>query len=235
MKAIVAVLTVALAVAAVSGVVSGEHFESEPNDINVSYPEDELDRYRPYLDMSRVDRGLTYDLYGRKTTSSDYDLDVYQYWMWYSVQDCQTPGLSHVNDREPVYVWVDPDNESVERVAWDGWHWIKGDTTDPSLYNDSHVQLTVLPCYHAYRMESGDHSGVLLETQNFTDSVLDGWLQNGLEDDLAVGAALDPDSMRSRESWWRDDSGYGVTDTAWFHRSLLNIPFVGSEVGEEVR
>lgn len=220
-----------------------EYQDGWPEHVTISYPEDELLRYRPTLSTASHTDDRPDQIYALKASSPEYDHDVYEFWAWYETQRGVSRWDSHLGDREPVYVYVD-EHGTVREVCYSGYHWFRARSTEPLLYDDDRVQLRVVPTHHHYVMvdEVGadfDLSPLATGEKLFDESTArtqyEKWLYNNWSQSLHPGAILHPEIMRSRGTWYRDDTreARAARLSAWIDLRLAGLPF-GPEVSTDL-
>lgn len=192
---------------------SGSHPSTKPSHVTLTYDQTALQRYRPKLELAPEDRDRLLGVHGWIATSAEYGYDWYVYFSEYSHQSGVTSYDSHLGDREPAYVAVDPDTGEVQRLVYSGYHWLAARASGSTipLADDTHPALRVINPWHHYTLGAPDQ-GQYFEVQDLND-VFEPWLQNGLEQDLAFRSVTSPATMRERSNWWQDDVG-GLSLTA---------------------
>lgn len=206
----------AAAVAVATGVASGaDPYDPKPEYVDLTFQKSELETYRPYLVTRNLDVAPT-DLRAWKATSTEQDTDCFAYWANYVTQKGVTSADSHVDDREPVYVFVR--DGGVERVVVDGYHYLAATYTNPSLAGETHPLLHVNNPYHFYTStdEVGNDS---VPIRDMADRY-EGWIENGWS--VHRETVVRPWNIRSRGHWWADGLG-GVAYNASYWETLLNV------------
>jgi hypothetical protein len=165
----------------------------------------ELDRYRPYFDLSGLDIRPT-DLYCWRTTSTERETTMLSYWAWYPAgQSGVSSEDSHVPDREPVVVEVNPDTEEVVAVYYDAIHYSVGRLTAPTLTDGDHPVLRVVKPWHNYEpLADADAATADPDLADLTD-IYGAWVDN----DWSVHrrSVVAPWEAASRGHWWPDTAG----------------------------
>lgn len=178
-----------------------DHLDAKPDHVDLLYPADAIETYQPELRIRHLNvrPSKQYAWFAR---SPEYDYDVYCYWTWYTHQEGYTSEDSHFRDREPIYVYVDPQTGDVELTVYAAYHWLANRSLPP-LRDETHPKFYVFDRYHHYGVTEQD--GQYVDLEDFS-SVFEDWLRNGWDESLALGVAQDPKRMLTRESWWRRDS-----------------------------
>lgn len=212
----------ALAGGAVLGLAAGSasatHATTVRDDVTISFDRSWLETYQPRLTMPTESRDKLDATYAWRASSDEFDGDVGCYWTAYSHQEGVSQYDSHHGDHEPVYVRVD-DSGEVAEVAASVYHWLRGRTAQPTLYDDTHPHLRVIDPWHHYSVTSSDRGGIYPDLRSLgsgdelesadTTTEFEAWLQNGLEADLASGVVTTPWRMLGadgRQHWWSDDA-----------------------------
>jgi hypothetical protein len=215
----------ALAATGPAAAQTSDPYAPQPDYVTLSYPDSELETYRPYLVTRHLNVRPT-DLRAWKATSAEQDTSVYCYWANYVTQTGFTSADSHVDDREPVYVFVDQSG-SVERVVVDGYHYLAAEYPDPPTTGDTHPTLHVNAPYHFYYAtnEIGDGSVPIRDMHDRYE----GWVDNGWQ--VHKESVVRPWNILSRRHWWADGLG-GVAYNATYWSLLLDIgQTVGLDLG----
>lgn len=212
--------TVGLATAG-SEPVAADHRERIPDHVSLSFDEEIIERYRPQLVLEDVEpRPLAF--YGLHATSTESSLNAVYGFTKYPFQQGQSHSDSHLGDHEPVIVFYNQSSGEVELVAYSAYHWFKGQTTADALTFATDARTTpvlqVDPTYHHHYLYAGARDGERIELRNLLDSI-DGWLANGLEENLAPSQPFNPWEMLGRETWWRHTTGN------WINAFLLSLWF----------
>lgn len=231
--------TAALAVGSVAATrpAAADHFDHQPDHVTLSFDRSFLERYRPRLDLSAVkqnpDDTVPGAMFGWKASSPEHETDVAVFFAEYPYQQgiLPTGSDSHFGDHEPFYVFVDATTGEVREVVYSAYHWLRGRTPTPSIYNQTHVEATVVSPWHQYALGSvtdGEYVAVEDLTSAFPD-----WLNDeDWHDHLEPGVVVNPWRMAGadgRQHWWREGSD-GVSANQLFYSSLLWVsnttPFV---------
>lgn len=246
-RAGVATATVgAIGTVTLSGAVAGDHDEALPDHVSLTFPRDEMERYRPLLSIPSTADFKSPTWYGWKASSPEYELDCYVYFAFLHGQRGWTESDSHQGDREPFYCFVDPQNAEVRKVVYTGWHWMAARSNSPNIYDADgghHPTARMFKDHHHFAL-TDTASGQLFDVEPLgTDAdapfIADGdsmvtfeeWLADGWEQALHPGAAQQPWLMESRDSWWRDGTERW-TRTLWgFQLRLASIGFLPDRVG----
>lgn len=205
-----------------SNSVAADHPDNQPSHVFIDYSQRAMETYRPLLRIRDLNVRPT-ALYGWRATSDNYRYDWYVYWAEYSHQDGVFSFDSHFGDHEPCYVAVS--DGSVQRVVYSGYHWLAARNQFPPLYDDTHPAFRVNTPYHHY-MTDAKMSGQLVEVRDLAGT-LESWRDNGLEDDLDPGTVYDPETMLTRDDWWRDNT-FGVSLTAAMVRASRRVGLFGA-------
>jgi hypothetical protein len=181
-------------------------FEEQPSYVTLrGYGEvpDLLERYRPVLDVSRLqDPPEPSFLAAWYAESTEADTDVACYWAWYPFQEGIGDADSHVPDREPVYCFVDSETGELERVIFDRLHYGVGISTTPPTVGDTQPTLQVISRWHPYATTTSATTAVGLA--DMTD-YYGRWLDNDWGVDRE--AVVNPWSIQRKGDWWPDTFG----------------------------
>lgn len=215
-----------VATAGVATTASAEHYTEQDALTTLEYDESMLLDYRPRLVTAHLEVRPN-ALYGWVAKNPDFDTDVCVYWAEYDAQIDTGPwtyliDTSHPGDHEPFYVAVDSQTGAIEEVVCSVYHWLAGRYTPEvlSFHDGTHPRFEVVKPWHQYRATTED--GVFVELEDLTGA-FQSWLDNGMEDDLFPGAAVDPWLMLGadgRGHWW--DS----TTRALTLERLRGVPFL---------
>lgn len=232
----------AATLATAAGVASASHAEAKPD--HVLEPDGEapeLERYSPLLDLRDVPADNRPSLLGWWIQSPDRDLDVAVYAAEYAVQRGVISLTSHSGDHEWIYVFVDSDTGEIDHVSYAAYHWLRGYVLDPYLDPDTagdHPVFRVANRYHNYiPLNTTPDTAVRLDVDSLGNyssrtGALYGWLDNGLEQDLAPGAVHNPWLLSSTgplDSWWSDD-------TSMVNRLMVSVwAQIGFGFGVDIR
>lgn len=189
-----------------SGTAIATHSEQQPDHVTIAYEPDILQKYQPLLDISQSSREKLLGLYGWTARSPEYDTAVCVFWCSYTHQEAAfwapIPSTAHYGDHEPIQVEFNPDTGEVERVRASIYHWIKGEATGSSAtLSGTNPLLKVIDPYHHYTAQPDEKLTSQYDVKDLTQ-VFDGWLDNGLEEDLVPGACYNPWIMRSEPDFW---------------------------------
>lgn len=238
LRAGLAVAASSLALTTAASPVAAAHDGAKPDHVTLRYDEAELEAYRPivYLPPATDIRPSTW--YAWTASSPEYEYDVHVYWLFYHTQTAAV--AAHRPDREPVYVYVDPEVGDVREVVYSAWHWMAFRWTTPLVYEPSdtdgrHVQLQADRDYHHYYQTDrvgelfgveplGTTDGDAFSGEDVDSTTFESWVRNSWEDSLAVGAAQHPEVMRFRESWWADGA---ERSHRWFWGLQLRLASLG--------
>lgn len=224
---IVRAATVGVGTAAVMGVVEAAQYDQQPAFVDLEYAdvEDDLLRYRPLFDLTNVEIRPT-TVYAWKATSTEQSTVMYCYWVWYAAgQEGVSEADSHVPDREPVYVEVDPATDEVVAVHFDQYHYLHRQQRAPTVYEDTHPSLKVIEPWHPYREQPDTSRGELLEIDSMHE-VYTGWLDNDWQ--VHKPAVVNPWSVQYRGHWWADGTlgvsvNGGITKAAFAVRETVGF------------
>jgi hypothetical protein len=208
-----------------SGSAAAAHDDALPPYVELTYDQTQMEKFRPLLDVPSTAEFSSPELYGWIAKSAEDDLDAYVYFAFYQGQRGWSYADSHLGDREPFVVYVQPDFEEVRAVSYSGWHWMRASSRSMHLYepdgtDESHPTARVYPTHHHYALTESD-SGALFPVSSLgtsqdapfepdagSDVQFERWLADGWEEALHPGAAQNPWIMApgGRDSWWREDS-----------------------------
>lgn len=215
-----------LGTAGASSIASAEHVErGAPDHVTISYDEATIREYQPRLVLEGVDpRPLKFHALHAESTEST--LNAVYGFTQYAYQSGSTEHDSHLGDHEPMIIWYDQSSGDVERVDYAAYHWFRGTAYADSLQfadEERHKPIfRVDKTYHHYYSYAGDIPGEALETTSLLDTI-GSWLNNGLEDNLALTQPFNPYDMLTRTEWWRHNSGNWIDATLkafWFNIGL---------------
>lgn len=226
----------ALGSTAATGLASAEHSSQQPDHVTISYDPDTLSKYQPLLDISQSDREKLTGLYGWVAHSSEHDTAVCVYWCSYTHQESPlwAPNTGHWGDHEPVQVEFNTETGEVTRVRASIYHWIKGEIpASDAVLSGTNPTLKVIEPYHHYTAQPDESVTSNLDVADLTKQ-FDGWLDNGLEQDLVTGASYNPWALRSESDFWATGR-FGLRSTEATQARLaksLDFGVVGSLEGE---
>ncbi len=186
---------------------AGARYDSQPSDVSLSFDRTRLREYRPLLDTTTVEDPIDDPpVYGWAAESDQRATDCYVYYAWYPYQAGVTEADSHVPDREPVYVFV-ADDGSVERVVYDGWHYLAARDTSPRLVDETHPWLVVIGPWQPYRRPAPTETTDTAQFPEIRDlnEVYPAWLDAGWS--VKPETVVNPWRVSSRGHWWSDDLG----------------------------
>jgi hypothetical protein len=221
-----------------------DHGAAQPDHVTLSYDQDTLEQYQPYVDISADAEIRPTEWKAWTATSPEYEYDVHVYFLYWPSQVTGRSADSHRRDREPVYVFVDSETGEIRETAYTAYHWFRyrerhPPTRVPDSGDEEHPTFKVVEPWHHYLQtdEVGEAFPVApLGTEDGNISATDEqttyeqWLDTGWEEDLHPGAVQNPDSMRFREAWWRDGEE-SMLRTLWsLQISLAQYGFVPSAV-----
>jgi hypothetical protein len=214
---------------ALSTPATASHPERQPDHVTVAYDENWLKTYQPLLAFEGDGLDKLIGLYGLRATSPEYDTDVAVFWADYTNQQGWIGPDSHYGDTEPCYVFVDSDTGDVVEVRASVYHWLADSGSPPGLpLEDKRPRLGVIAPHHQYRAAREDENTVTVTLRNLVDAY-DTWLANGMEQDVAVGAVLNPWLMQSRESWWGEGRlGYNFNGALVAFWARVGVGTVGT-------
>ena len=209
---------------------SEEDWQDEADeDVSFAFDESWLKTYRPLLVTRGVSPTDITGLFAMRVSSPDWDVDVGIYCMEYSTQDgALSPPIGldeHYGDHEWFYCYVGDDG--LEEIAYAAYHWIVGraEGEDIPTYEDTHPKARVDPRWHNYYLT--EEEGSFQDLDNLVDA-LQGWLDNGMSEHLALETITNPLVMRERESWWQD----GLD--RWYAKFLYSIGTSGADAVDPV-
>lgn len=202
--------------------VAADHFDTRPSHVTLEYDESYLDQYKPMLTMSYESQQKFLGLYGWVASSPEHDTNVCVYWTSYSHQDGWFGNLdSHHGDHEPVAVEVDKSSGDVVRVRASVYHWIKGEQSGTVVPMDgTNPRLKVVDPWHQYTAAEPGETAQDFPADDLTNEY-QGWLDNGLKQDLLPGASTNPWKMQFESDWWRSDF-FGISKKALFYEAAKN-------------
>ncbi len=204
-------------------------FDGQPSDVSLSFDRGRLRQYRPLLDTTSVEAPINDPpVYAWVAESDLRDTDVLCYWAWYLYQDGLTEADSHVPDREPVYVFV-ADDGAVDRVVYDGWHYLAATDRSPRLLDETHPWLFVVGPWQPYRRPTVNETtdtAQFPEVRSFKDQYR-AWKDAGWAVDPV--AALNPWTIEQKGNWWGQDLG------AQFGRLRARASLAAAQAGLDLR
>ena len=224
------VLRAGVSVATLAGLSSAASAASEarepPAHVTVSFDETLIKQYQPQLVLEGVEPAPL-GFYGLHAESSESALNAVYGFVEYPYQDGNIGRSdSHLGDHEPVIVFYDSASGDVSRVDYSPYHWFHTYAGREAFqYADADKKrpmLRVDPTYHHYYVYSGNAAGERLEVNNLVEAI-DGWLNNGLDENLALSQPFDPWAMFGRESWWRHNTENWINaylKALWFNLGL---------------
>lgn len=178
-------------------------------ELTLTYDESLVQEYQPQLVLEDVSPDPI-SFHALHAESNESTLNAVYGWTLYPFQEGLSSHDSHLGDHEPVIVWYDQSSGDVVRVDYAAYHWFRGTTSADILQYADDAQhrpmLRVDPKYHHYYTYSGRWPGEQLPLDNLLGTI-DGWLNNGLESELALTQPFDPWDMLGRETWWRHTRG----------------------------
>jgi hypothetical protein len=212
---------------------------SPPPHVTLSFPREELESYRPLLDIPSGAEFSSPEWYGWKAESPEYDTTCLVYFAFYQGQRGWTRADSHRGDREPVHVYLD-EYGTVTEVVYSAWHWMQASSSSPHLYDPdsggTHVTARTFEPHHQYKL-TDENAGRLLPVNELgtsddapftadldSDVQFERWLAQGWSEALHPGAATEPWIMRNRDSWWRDG-------TERYARAVWNVQLQLAQFG----
>lgn len=217
------------AVAGLAQLAAAEHSERGPPDhVTVSYDDARIAEYQPQLVLDGVSpEPLGY--YGLHAESEESSLNAVYGFVKFPYQEGRLGRADgHLGDHEPIIVWYDSASGEVERVDYAAYHWFHGwAPADAFQYADEaqkRPMVRVDPAYHHFYIYSGAAAGERLERENLLEGI-DGWLANGLEENLALSQPFNPWDMFGRESWWRHNRSNRIDASLkalWFNLGLAD-------------
>lgn len=221
------------------------HQRFEDFDVDVDYPHDWLQRYRPAFVTDRQTMQRSETVYAHRATHPETDAKVACYWHRMTHQD----GLpvigsdAHLYDHEPCYVFVE-DSGTVDRVVYTAYHHFAGvldglQLTQSLRENEdgepTHVQLEIINPWHHYlpRTDPSEARVTLVDVEGDAEATyLDTWQTRGIFDSTADEAIYDPWTVADRGSWW-DESTWDYRVASMWHSVGQYIDIGGS--GETIQ
>ena len=214
------------------------NYEAVPDNVELTFDEEWLERYQPALIQSSEARRRSTGLFAYRATAEDRDADVACYWHRLTHQD-GLPIVSpdgHLYDHEPAYVFVE--DGTVEEVVFTGYHHFASSLTGTSLESKlatnradepTHVVLAVVDPWHHYDPvtveDSDDGERAYLALEDFTAAEAS-WRRNDIWEATAEEAVYDPHSMRDRDSWW-DESTFDYRMASLWRRLDRRLGWFG--------
>jgi len=195
----------------------------KPSHVSIEYDEETLLKYRPRLWFSGDEYEKFINLYGWLATSPEYETDVAVYWSEYTHQEGVSEYDSHDGDHEPIYVFIR--DGAVEKVVYSAYHWLRATSYAPVL-DGTHALFRVIEPWHHYTSTSLD--GKLTSIGDLTGT-FDDWLEEGLDESLALGSVVNPWIMSRRDHWWRSAVA-GISFDALYVSILHSIGWHRAEV-----
>ncbi|AUX09274.1 hypothetical protein AArcSl_1645 [Halalkaliarchaeum desulfuricum] len=214
-------------------------YEGVPDDVELTFDEEWLERYQPALIKSSDGRRRSVGLFAYRATKEDTDTEVACYWHRLTHQD----GLpligsdGHLYDHEPAYVFVE--DGAVEEVVFTGYHHfassIEGDRLHDHLVANhtseaTHPVLEVVDPWHHYdavrASDSDEGERAFLALEDFT-AAESSWRANDIWEATASEAVYDPHSMRDRDSWW-DEGTFDYRMASLWRRLDRRLGWYGS-------
>jgi len=221
-----AMASAGVGVMASSTTTSADHEElGPPEEVTLSYDESTIQEYLPGFVLEGVEpEPLTF--HALHAESEESTLNCVYGFMQYPYQEGQSRHDSHLGDHEPLIVWYDQSTGDVARTDYAGYHWFRATALPSTLtfVDDAQHRIKIRPdpSYHHYYTYSGDIPAENVETKSLLDSI-ERWLDNGLEENLAVSQPFDPYEMLSRKTWWAHTAGNYVDASLkalWFNLGL---------------
>ncbi len=198
--------TAAAATLGAAGAVSASvgPYDAQPDHVTLDETLTDLALHRPLLDTTDVEDPISDPpLYGWRARSPRHETDVYVYMAYYPYQSGLSRADSHVPDREPLYVFV-RDRTVVDRVVYDGWHYLAARDEDPRIVDATRPWLSVIAPWHPFRrptVEEDPAAAIDPEVRRLSD-VYRAWLDAGWQIDPEM--LLNPWAIEQRGHWWAD-------------------------------
>lgn len=181
----------------------------------IEFDERYLWKYQPMLRMEPSTREHHKGMYGYVARNEDRETDALCFWSQLTHQDGlpMADSDSHLGDHEPIYVFVNSDDGSVEEVVYSTFHWYSGSKsiTDPSeqlqtsrASDPTHAVLSVSEKWHNYSFKP-DADGALVELKSWPE-VRDTWVRNEFYSPANINVIEDPWQIRDNDGWWEEDS-----------------------------
>lgn len=190
-------------------------FERLPESVDVGLTN--VDTYAPALQTSHLEV-TPLAAYAARFTSPDRDTDAYCYWVSYPWQTGWSAYDSHQGDREPITVFVNADG-SIREVAYSSWHWLAASSPAVETVNGLHPVFRPVKPHHHTVLADPERGGSTIKRKDLVDldaggeptedSEIQQWYDNGWTD-IDLDVLLDPWRVRSRRTWWSEESGFGV-------------------------
>lgn len=194
-----------------TSIASGEiDSEVKPEHVSITYDETLLEEWQPLFKMSLDAREKHTGTYGYVATSSEWSVDVLAYWSRYAIQEGfrWLPWDSHQYDHEPVYLFLDSDQGTLEEVVYAGYHHYAARVEDgfsdllvaDRASDPTHISLRVVPEHHHYRL-ADPGEGHFTTLRSWIDARSE-WESYGFYEGTSRSAVDVPETMRERSSWW---------------------------------
>jgi hypothetical protein len=211
--------------AVLAGQAAADSHRSPPDHVTVSYDEAPIKKYQPSLVLEDVEPEPQ-SFHALHAESDKSDLNAVYGFAKYPSQDGASRQDSHLGDHEPIITWYDPVEEEAVRTDYAAYHWFRGTLVEDAIPTatdaNQRPKMYVDPTYHHYYRDDVGVAGERLEVKDLTESV-GRWLDEGLEDSLALSQPYNPWGMLSRESWWRHNAGNWIDASLkalWFNLGL---------------
>jgi hypothetical protein len=199
----------ALAIAPSSTTASGPYRE-QPEYVDLVYNTSVLEEFRPLVVTRTLD--VTIDpLYGWVATSAERDLNVAVYFGWRPTQAGVSEYDSHPGDREPIYVFYDPNTREIDEVVVDGYHYIatRYPASALTFTDQKHARLQAVNPWAFYKKTQEE--GVYIDLGNLHNRYQT-WIDNGWG--VHRESVVNPWVIRRRGHWWADTVGGFSVDRA---------------------
>lgn len=198
---------VGIALASIGAVAAGER--EPPDHVTISYDETAIKAYQPSLVLEDVEPAPQ-AFHALHAESSDSSLNAVYGVVKYPYQEGIARQDSHLGDHEPFITWYDPVEAETVRIDYAAYHWFRGSLSEEAIATETDARkrpvMRVDPSYHHYYRDSSGLAGTRLDLEDLTASI-GPWLDEGLEEALALSQPYNPWEMLSRESWWRHSTG----------------------------
>lgn len=198
---------------------TSSEWSEKPDDAEIVWDEWRLRKYQPKLQMDSETRKRFDGLYGYVATSESEDTDVLCYWSKVKRVGSLPIGNdklgSAIGDHDPIYVFVDPETDEIERIVYSGYNLDAAevrpneeDLEQGRVDASTHATFTVASGWHHYRY-APDKTGHFTELKSWP-AVRDTWQSNNFGPDTA--AVENPWQLATASDWRANDGWFSLTD-----------------------